>query len=110
MAEKKADVGEEKQVKDRRSAHKIARDTELEYWRELLRSYAGRAFIWFLLGQCGIYRAASGEVNELIRGEGRRDVGLVILKELEDADPTAYAKIRDEGVSRDTKLRGKNNG
>ena len=111
MTEKKPfDTGDEKQVKERKNVHQLARDQEVEELRALLETYGGRSFVWRLLEQCGIYRAAVGDPHEILRGEGKRDIGLWAMDEVFTSDPEAYTIMRNEGKLREMKLKGKTNG
>ena len=80
------DVGDPKQVKAKKSKHQLAREQEIADLHAILQTYGGRAFIWRVLEQCELYRAAPGG---------------------SEADGTAYSKMRDEAVTRQTKQKGK---
>jgi hypothetical protein len=105
-----ADTGDEKEVKLKKAAHTLAREKELAELYEVLSSYGGRAFIWRLLGQCGVYSTASGECKDVFRFEGKRDIGLWVLEELFTAKPDTYTIMRNEAEARDMQMRGKNDG
>ena len=106
-------VGNKKQVKKKKSAVKMQRDQEIEEFYQILNTYGGRAFIWRLLEQCGVYIAASPDLTMMARGEGKRDVGLWALNEVFTSKPEAYIIMRKEAVirqgvvSRDTNEEGK---
>jgi hypothetical protein len=107
MADETVDVGDEKQVKTRKTAMQLRRENEVENLRAILKTAGGRAFIWLLLEQCGIYQSAAGDPYEVARGEGKRDIGLWAMNEVFTSDPQAYTIMRNEAVSRDTKKKGK---
>jgi len=55
------------------------------------------------LAECKIFDFGyCGENNWLNHIEGRRALGGWLMKEIDEADPKAYALMRDEMVSRDT--------
>ncbi len=107
MSEEAEDVGDVKQVKEKKSAVKLAREREIAELHAILGTYGGRAFIWRLLEQCGVYQAASTDPHGIFRSEGKRDVGLWALEEVFTSDPAAYTIMRNEAVSRETSTRGK---
>lgn len=39
----------------------------------------GRRFYWRMLSECGIYRDFEGDVNQILKQSGRRQVGLFLL-------------------------------
>ena len=111
MAEKKPfDAGDEKQVKDRKSVHKLAREQEIEELKVLLGTYGGRSFVWRVLSECGMYRAAPGNPYSDTRFEGGRDIGIWVVEEVFTSDPKAYTMMRNEANLREAKLKGKTNG
>ena len=104
------DVGDQREVKGKKSAHKARRDQELYELQGILKSYPARFFLWRLLAECGIYKALPISSEDMPRDAGRKDIGLWLLSEIELADPGAYSLMRDEAVSRDTEQKGKTNG
>ena len=99
------DVGDEEAVKKVRKRHNNKRDVEKEDIRSIMRLPGGRAFLWRLLSQCGVYHEnlypeSPGAAQ---RQEGRRAMGLWVIKEIEDADPHAYARMRDEASNMERK-------
>ena len=94
------DVGDVKQVKKKKSAVKLKRDQEIEEFYQILNTYGGRAFIWRLIEQCGVYNAASPDLTMMTRGEGSRDIGLWVLNEVFTSKPEAYTIMRKEAVIR----------
>lgn len=98
------DVGDEKQVTKRKSKAKLARDREVEELRQLVHTEGGRAFIWRILEQCGVYQIGyQGDVNDAIFNEGRRSIGIWALSEVFISDPQIYTIMRNEAASRDTR-------
>ena len=101
------DTGDEKQVKAKKTAHELRRDREVEETKALLSTYGGRSFMWRLLTECGVYHQAPGSVDEVLRFEGKRDVGLWTINEVFTADPKAYTIMRNEASQRQETLEGK---
>lgn len=104
-----ADVGDKKQVKEKKAVHQLAREKEVAELHGLLETYGGRAFLWRLLEKCGIYKASGNDPYDVFRGEGKRDIGLWALEEVFNANVEAYTMMRNEAVSREA-ANGGNNG
>ncbi len=61
--------------------------------REVLKTAQGKDVIWAILGMCDIYGYHFTGDNRTYHNEGKREVGLEVLRLLQDADPTAYARL-----------------
>ena len=72
---------------------------EIEDLRFLLDSNQGRAFLWRLVSECGIYRASPNEYME--RFEGQRDIGLWLLAEIHAVPGKWYSLMAKEAQDRD---------
>lgn len=68
-------------------------DTLDNEWREVLRTKAGQKIVWEILAMCGIYSDTFTGNSQTFYLEGKRAIGLQILQAMEDADPTAYARL-----------------
>jgi len=74
-------------------------DEEIKYnvlkanTRELLKTRAGKDFIWHALSICNIYGDVFTGNSQTFYLEGKRAVGLELLQLLEDVDPLAYATL-----------------
>jgi hypothetical protein len=107
------DVGDPKQVKIRKTKHQLTREQELEELRALVSTAGGRAFLWRLLAAAKISTFGfCGDNNYLNQLEGRRALGGWVIEEVDEADPKAYSRMRDEAALRDAKLnlKGKTDG
>lgn len=83
-----------KQVREAGNTVKRRENALKASWNSVLETPAGRAVIYDLLEQCGIY--AGGFSAELAHyNEGRRNVGLFILAKL-DRQPEKYALMMRE--------------
>ncbi len=91
------DTGDVKDVKKKKTKAQLRRLKETEWLKDILSKPGGRDFIWRLLTECGVYHTSfTGEVNSTILNEGRRQIGLWVLTEMFDADPTAYITMQKE--------------
>ena len=94
------DTGEETQVKQKKTKAQLNRERELEALRNILSTYDGRAFLWRLLEECGIYTSSFTGNSTTFFNEGKRHVGLWTLNEIMDVNPNSYQQMRVEAVER----------
>ncbi len=59
----------------------------------LLASETGRDFVYEVLNLCGIYDNQFTGNSSTFFNEGRRSVGIDILRMMSDVDPTAYPRM-----------------
>jgi hypothetical protein len=65
--------------------------------RAVLATDAGRRYVWYLLGQTGLYRTSfATHSNQMSFNEGQRNVGLKLQAEVIEVDPSAYLKMINE--------------
>ncbi|KKN29924.1 hypothetical protein LCGC14_0839230 [marine sediment metagenome] len=98
---KPLDVGDEGQVRRRKSVAKLAREREVAEVQVLLSTRGGRAFVWRILGWCHVYHSAPADPGLMPRFEGQRDIGVRILNECLTADPNVYILMQQESVDND---------
>ena len=102
MAEKKPiDVGDEKQVRQRRTKAQIAREREIYELQDILGTVGGRAFIWRLLEQCGMYRAPETHPQGAFVDIGQQNIGRWCTNEVFTSNPDAYTLMWREAQERD---------
>ena len=95
------DAGDEKQVKNKKSRTQRIEERQTEELKQVLSTYEGRSLLWRVLSMCRIYKDSFTGDNYTFYNEGKRSVGLDIITEIEQAEPHALAKMRDEAVERD---------
>ena len=87
--------------KEERRLFKV-RDRHTKELRALLATEGGRAFVWRILSECGVY--VSSYVGEaplaMARNEGKRHIGLWTLREITEVDPLIYPKMQREAKER----------
>jgi len=77
-----------------------ARERELSDMRDALTRPQGRRMVWSILSKCGIYGLSyCGNNSETFFKEGKRSIGLELLKLVEDAKPGSMDQMRREYVS-----------
>lgn len=99
MADQRALVrngADDRQVQDGGRREKSIRERELEDVRAILASPQGRRFMWRYLAICGVFRSSWTPSAEIHFNEGRRDIGLHLLADVNDADPEAYVRMMQE--------------
>jgi hypothetical protein len=79
-----------------RSRRAIARQVEVADWKWLLSSKQGRRIAWRLLDRAGVFRTSFTGNSETFFNEGRRDMGLFILGEIQAHSPDAFALMLTE--------------
>lgn len=66
---------------------------------EVLSTPAGRRFIWRLLGVTGVFSASWDPSAKIHFNEGRRDIGLRYLAELNDKHPERFLEAQAEAIA-----------
>lgn len=99
------DAEEKKQSAQEKKDRLIARLKLLDDIRWVLSNRKGRRLIWWILSLCGVFRASFvvKDTNQTAFNEGRRDVGLRLLLELQTANPKAYSQMEDEVLAENGK-------
>lgn len=95
------DVGDKKQVRQRRTKLSISRERELHEMKELLGTYGGRAFIWRLLDWCGMNQEISIHPQGSLVGIGRQHIGRWVENEVFTSYLDAYTLMRREAKERE---------
>jgi hypothetical protein len=95
-------AADESQVKEAAQKEKRGRELELDDMRVLLSTVSGRRFLWGLLGRCGVFREtfAGSDFCTTAFNEGRRNIGLALLSDVNEADPEKYLVMMNEAKKR----------
>ena len=93
---KAVDAGDAGKVDARSTRLSITRDDEVADLQAVLNLDGGRRLLWRLLERAGIYKTSFTGNSETFFKEGRRDMGLFLLNEIQEADPDAYLKMIKE--------------
>jgi hypothetical protein len=88
------------QVKKRTTKAKEAAERTLEDWRWLLADKRGRRIAWKLLEDAGIFRTSFDRDSngQTAFNEGQRNIGLRVLAQAMQADPSAYERMTREAT------------
>lgn len=89
----------EKQARiDKEDKYTKARD--IGDTQKLLKMPEFRRFCWRKMSEAGIFRTTFNQnAMTMSYSEGRRDIGLGILADLNEADPNAFGQIQREFIS-----------
>lgn len=100
-------VGDEKQVRKTKKKWELEEERILEELRQLLKVPGNRYFLWRLLSHCRIFNTVSSpDPVQIALNSGRRDAGLWLLGEIENADPAAFSIMHNEATNRKIKNDG----
>lgn len=104
MIDDDLDFDEEGRVQKEKFDRELDSDRDQEELRALLQDKAFRYFLWRLLSKCGTFNSEVVS-DPVILGamNGMRNVGMWIFAEIEQADPSAFEKIRAEARIREEK-------
>jgi hypothetical protein len=90
----------EERQKKLTDAQKRVHQKEIDDVRKILKTPEGRRYLWRMLGECGIFfNSFTPNSNQTAFNEGGRNIGLIILSDINEADPSAFAKMQNEYVS-----------
>lgn len=95
-------AGDEEQVKAGARRERQKERRELSDLFQVLTSREGRRFFWRLLGQCGVLKEPAGrDPYDTYYNIGRASIGRLLIDEMDQADPTAWQKMRMEALKED---------
>lgn len=89
-------AADHQQVKEAAQKVKYGREQELNDVRSILATREGLRFMWRYLTECGIFKTSFTGNSHTFFMEGRRDVGLRLLADVNEADPEAYFRMLSE--------------
>lgn len=84
------------QVKRAKYKERYNRKDEIKDMTELLQDARFRKFIWRYLDFCGVYRSSWSPGPEIHFNEGRRDVGLKLMTDIQESDPESLIIMMKE--------------
>ncbi len=95
MVEAPVNTGDEVQVKDKRSKVQKLRDREIRGIQIFLENPDNQWFIWRILEKCNMWSSMSREApHDMAILSGKRDIGLWLLEEIEEAVPEVYLTMQ----------------
>jgi hypothetical protein len=88
---------DEEQVKKAEKKEAFKANQNVDDMRFILSNAQGRRVLKKYLEACGVFRTSFSEnVNQTLFLEGQRNVGLMLLNDINAADPMAYVKMMNE--------------
>lgn len=99
------DVGDAPQVEQKKQVRKSRRDGEIDNLKAILATYWGREFYWRLLCEGRVFHPTYcvGDSHATAYNEGKRQIGLWAMTELQLSSPDMYEKMRLEAIERERK-------
>ena len=95
-------AADEEQLKEQKDQEKIRSRRERLNWKWLLDSETGRRIAWDLLSECGIFETSfTGHSNTTFFNEGRRQIGLSVVKKIKEARPAALTEMMEQSKLRE---------
>jgi hypothetical protein len=89
-------AGQERDRDDKQRKGKVERDEEAADFKWLMSDARGRRFMWRLLGLTGLYRSSFTGNSTTFYNEGMRNIGLMLIADVNELTPEAYLKMIEE--------------
>lgn len=104
-AEIPQDVGDEKQVRKRKNKRVLERESELLDIQRFCDDPANLYFLWRVLAKCGMFSMSGwADPQTMAVMAGKRDIGLWLLQELEEAAPDVYLAMKNAAQERKERM------
>lgn len=96
------DVGDVKQVKQRKNKAELVMERNTEELRQILSTPGGRYYLWKLMHISGMYnRSYTPDPYQMALAIGARDVGLMIREDILSAHPSIFNTMEIEAKERE---------
>lgn len=92
----RGDLADSKKVGRRALMDKLQIRRRQEDVLFVLSTTQGRRFYWELMKRCGIFETSMTGNNTTFFNEGMRNIGLMLLNDLNELAPQAYLKMMEE--------------
>jgi len=103
MAEKDKDFDVfkiDEQNKEAQKEYEKRRTREIDDLQKVLKLPEGRRLVWRILSEAGVFKASfSLNSMQTAFNEGRRDIGIWLIQDVDRAEPNAYAQMQREYYS-----------
>lgn len=98
------DAGDKQQVAAKKSKAKLREEQADADLRALLNTREGRASVWRILQECGVYHLSfSSDHGVMSFNEGKRKMGLWLIATIHHAAPNAYLRMQAEAQATDAR-------
>ena len=88
--------GQERAKEQSDERTKLALQNEQDDFKWLMSSKRGRRIVWRLLERTGVYRSSFTGNSETFFREGQRNVGLMLMAQINEFSPDQYALMLKE--------------
>ena len=95
-------ASDSKQVEKGAKSEKTKRQFEVDQVKFILSTQQGRAYIWRHMSAAGIFESCFTGNSATFFNEGRREVGLKMLAEVNEASPDSYVQMMKEAKGEDS--------
>lgn len=89
-------AADEDQVKGRKRKDRRIRERELADIKAIMTTQEGRRYMWRMLDKAGIYRSSFTGNSSTFFNEGQRNIGLIILADINESCPDLYLTMIEE--------------
>lgn len=79
---------------------RMARRQELGDIASILTTEEGRRFYWRVMVRCGLFKSSFTGNNTTFFNEGERNIGLMLIADLNEAAPQAYLQMLQESMKK----------
>lgn len=94
--EKIFNAADEAQVAESGKKELRGRERHLDDIKVVLSTKSGRRFYWKTLSDCGVFRTSFTGNSTTFFNEGKREIGLMLLADLMEADADKYLLMTQE--------------
>ncbi len=95
------DAGDADAVAGQRQRADRAETRRLAALKTVMATAEGRRYLWWLLDRCGVFRTSFTGDNSTFFNEGMRNVGLMVLGDVNAACPEQYLVMINEAKEDD---------
>jgi hypothetical protein len=88
-------------IKRAEVVNKTAREQELNDFRHIMQTPEGRRWMWRMLGVTGVFRTSFTGNSTTFFNEGMRNIGLILMTDLNEACPERYQQMMNEARRRE---------
>lgn len=96
MGNGQTNAADVEQVKKGSKEEKTKRQIEIDDIKFILSTRQGRSFVWRHMTNAGIFQSCFTGNSATFFNEGRREVGLKMLAEVNEASPDSYLQMMKE--------------
>jgi hypothetical protein len=97
------ELNDQDKLKRRGALDNIMRRRQLTDIQTVLGTIEGRRFYWRVLCECGLFKTSFTGNNTTFFNEGMRQIGLMLMAELNEAHPQAYLLMLSESKTEEAK-------